>query len=133
MTHNILVVVDDAELREILKALLELDGHTVRATKDAAESILLMGESLANVFVIDDELLDRSGLHLALHLKAIVETVDPGVRCVGVAIQGNVAPSEVSAIDGFDHLLCKPVAYEQLARVLGTLVPDAESYLRLKR
>lgn len=36
MTHNILVVDDDAELMEILKALLELDGHTVRAAKDAA-------------------------------------------------------------------------------------------------
>lgn len=124
MPHNILVVDDDAELREILKALLELDGHTVWAAKDAAQAIRLMGERLANVFVIDDDLPDMSGLHLALHLKAMVETVNPRLSCVGVAIRGDIAPGEVSAIDGFDHLLYKPVAYEQLAKVLGTLVHD---------
>jgi two-component system phosphate regulon response regulator OmpR len=124
MPHHILVVDDDTELREILKALLELDGHKVWAAKDAAEAILLMGERLASVFVIDDDLPDMSGSHLALHLKAMVETINPNLPCVGVAIRGDVAPGEVSAIDGFDYLLFKPAAYEQLAKVLGNLAPD---------
>lgn len=120
MPRNILVVDDNTELREILKALLELDGHTVRAAKDAAEAIALMGEKLAGAFVIDDDLPDMSGSHLALHLKAMAETLNPKLRCIGVAVRGDLAPGEVTGIDGFDHLLFKPVAYKQLSELLST-------------
>lgn len=120
MSRNILVVDNNTELREILKTLLELDGHTVRAAKDAAEAISLMGERLAGAVVIDDDLPDMLGSHLASHLKAMAETLNPKLHCLAIAIRGDLVSGEVSSLDGFDHLLFKPVAYEQLSRLLTT-------------
>lgn len=120
MPRNILVVDDNAELREILRALLELDGHSVRAAKDAAEAIGLMGEQLAGCVVIDEDLHDMSGSHLACHLKAMAETLSPKLNFVAIAIRGDLVFGDETTIDGFDHLLYKPVAYEQLTKLLGS-------------
>lgn len=117
MPRNILVVDDDAQQSEILKTLLELDGHSVRVARNGGQAISLMRERLAAFLLIDDDLPDFAGSFLALHLKALAETMNPKLGCIAIAIRGDVIAGE--AIDGFDHVLCKPVAYEQIADLLA--------------
>lgn len=119
MPRNILVVDANSELREVLKTLLELDGHLVRVAKDGAEAIARMGERLAAFVVIAEDLPDISGSHLALHLKALAETLNPKHRCIAIAIRGDIYIDEATLLDGFDHLLYKPVAYEQISALLA--------------
>lgn len=126
MPRNILIVDDNAELREILRLLLDLDGHSVRAAKDAAEAISLMGEGLADAIVIDDDPPDMSASHLAIHLKALAETMNPKPHFITVAIRGDFAPDELSVLEGFDHLLYKPVAYEHISALLAAPLPASK-------
>lgn len=123
MPRNILVIDSKPELREALKLLLELDGHTVRVAKDGAEALAHHRERVPSVVVIDDDPPDFSATNLALHLKALVVVHYPKSTLITIAIRGDLAPGEVERLDGFDHVLFKPVAYEQISAVLKQYEP----------
>lgn len=88
-----------------------------------------MGESLANVFVIDHDLPDMSGLHLALHLKAMVETVNPRLSCVGVAIRETWHLVRCRPLTASTICFTNPWPTSKLRRFSGHLCLTAESLL----
>ena len=74
----VLVVEDDADLRELVCGALEADGHTVEGVADAAQALAhpLVTDGKVELLVTDVELPGMSGLELAERLLAA------GVRAV---------------------------------------------------
>ncbi len=69
--RTILVVDDNADLREPLKAALELEGYRVRAAASAQEALALQSDSPADVLVSDIFMPDMDGMELIDRFRAL--------------------------------------------------------------
>lgn len=119
MPRSILLVDDQPDLVEAMSELLRLDGREVRTASSGSEAIAQMQERRASVVLIDDDLPDISSSDLAFHLKALVHTLWPKLPCFMIAIRGDLMPAELDGWPGFDHLLTKPIDFDELSRLLS--------------
>lgn len=118
--RTILIVEDDALLREAFKLLLEDAGYQVLEAGTAAEAIALSTERLPALVVLDLGLPDRPGLDVVRTLRA-----DPDMQEIPViALTGRVGPKEErECLDaGCDRYLAKPVSPADLLRELPALI-----------
>jgi two-component system NtrC family response regulator len=125
---DLLVVEDDPGSREALTAVLEDEGHTVRAAADATSAMSLVEERCPQLILIDYKLPDMTGLDLIQKLRArAIDT--PFVLISGTAEmridpEGNVDISDHSnaaiRIGAMAHLT-KPVRFDKLKLLLEQL------------
>jgi signal transduction histidine kinase/ActR/RegA family two-component response regulator len=113
---RILVTEDNADAREMMEAMLALDGHEVRGVRDGAQTLVAMEQSLPDVVLMDIGLPDMDGYELARHISEI----DAYRQVKLIALTGFGQPEdEQRAYDaGFDLHLTKPVAPQTLRDVL---------------
>ena len=109
---KVLIVDDNADVSEMLKALLSLDGHEVRAAFDAESGIETAKEFHPDVCLCDIDLPGMSGYELARHLRAIL----PGARLVAFTGWGQDADLLKSKEAGFDDHLVKGANMTELAK-----------------
>lgn len=118
MSHSVLVVDDDARLRELLIALLAQHGFTATAVRDGFEMQKIMAQQMFNLLILDINLPDTNGMDL----------------CRALRNQGNQIPiimltarsEDVDRIQGLelgaDDYLPKPFnALELIARIKAVL------------
>ncbi|MHB2027842.1 MAG: response regulator transcription factor [Acidimicrobiales bacterium] len=74
MTATILVVEDERKLRELLREMLEREGHTVISTGLGAEALDIARRMLPDLVVLDLGLPDISGEEVARELRRFIET-----------------------------------------------------------
>jgi PAS domain S-box-containing protein len=119
--RRVLVVEDNRDSAEMLRLVLELDGHEVDVARDAAGGIARTRAFLPDVVLCDIGLPDRDGYELAREIRAIPELA--GVRLV--ALTGHALPEDQrrAAEAGFDAHLGKPVSPEEIERVLRAVGP----------
>jgi CheY-like chemotaxis protein len=115
---HILLIEDDADARDALVALLELDGYRVSATGDGTQGVDLAKTSNPDVAVIDIGLPGLDGYEVARRIRAIL-----GPSAVLVALTGYSMPEDRQrATDaGFDDHVVKPVDPADLSRLLAKL------------
>ena len=63
--NHILIVDDEAEIRESLGEILKEDGYTVTSTATASEAMVLLRDASYDVMLLDIWLPDRDGLGCA--------------------------------------------------------------------
>jgi two-component system, sensor histidine kinase len=116
--HHILLVEDNADGREALRAFLELSGHRVDVAVDGPSGIELARRAQPEVALIDIGLPGLDGYQVAAALRA-----DEGSRIRLVALTGyGQAEDRRRALEaGFDAHLVKPVEPEELVRILAEL------------
>jgi len=115
---SILVVDDEAEIRESLETLLSLEGFHVD-TADTAEGgqRRLEGKSYDAV-LLDVMLPDKSGLDALLDYKRL----DPGLPVLVITAYGSVENAVAAIRNGAENFLAKPWDNEQLlAEVRGAV------------
>jgi CheY-like chemotaxis protein len=121
---RVLIVEDNADARESLCALLELDGHEVHQAADGEVGIELALRLHPDVVLVDIGLPRMDGYELARHLRA------RGAHSWLVAITGYGRPEDRqrSLEAGFDDHVVKPIDPDGLRRaVLGRESGDAPS------
>ena len=114
--HRILLVEDNADSREILKDLLELDGHEVQTAEDGGQGLFLVESGWPDLVLMDIGLPGLNGYDTARLIRA------NGHRDLHlVALTGYGQPSDrQSALEaGFDDHLVKPFNPEDLTRILS--------------
>lgn len=112
---RILVVDDDANVREVLEALLErLGGHAVGA-RDGAAARARLRELQFDLVLVDRELPDIEGDELAREIRQ----VDPTLAIV--LLTGDPAGARSGA--AYDEALVKPVGLDRLRRLLEEVLP----------
>lgn len=66
---NILLVEDDAALRDLLEYRLRKEGHAVRSTGDGDEALLLVREALPDLVILDWMIENTSGIEVCRQIR----------------------------------------------------------------
>jgi CheY-like chemotaxis protein len=129
---KILIVDDEAAIREYEATLLGELGHEVLAAADGAEALRLAREKQPDLVLLDIMMPELSGIEVCRQLRADPRTRD--IRVIVVSAVDAKRALEESIIAGADDFLAKPInALELMVRVRSILrvrnIPDEEERL----
>ena len=119
--RSVLVVEDNADVREALRWLLESEGHSVRTARSWREAIELTLQSSPDVALVDIGLPEMDGYELARHLRATPRGA--AIRLVALTGYGRPEDRQRAREAGFEVHLVKPVEPEDLMRLLAGELP----------
>jgi DNA-binding NtrC family response regulator len=111
MKLNIVVVEDEAILREDLAAWLQRSGHRVRSAGEGRKALALLDEEEADLVLTDLRMPGMDGLELLDR----VQTDHPGTLVMVVTAYASVENAVEALRRGAADYLLKPVEYEELA------------------
>jgi CheY-like chemotaxis protein len=116
--RSIVIVEDNADAREAMRMLLELDGHAVEAAAEGSAALELIRAKDPDIALVDIGLPGIDGYEVARRVRAT-----DARRPLLIALTGYGQPEDRQrATDaGFDSLLVKPVDPVLLADLLATL------------
>ncbi|MDD9965833.1 MAG: response regulator transcription factor [Myxococcales bacterium] len=135
-TCHILVVDDEAHIREVVQYALQQAGYRVGEARDGAGTLAYLGRSPVDLVVLDIMLPDADGLSLCGKLREI----RPGTPVLFLSARGEEIDRVVGLEVGGDDYLTKPFSPRELvARVKAVLrrvqtpaeAPQPEPVLRL--
>jgi two-component system cell cycle response regulator DivK len=119
-TFTVLYVEDDAESRQLIRRILQVEGYEVLEAKDAADGLEAAAQQHPDLILIDINLPEVDGLTLARQIKAVPELSSTPV----VALTANVmrGDRERSLSAGCDGYIQKPIDVDLLPKqILGYL------------
>ena len=119
---RILIVDDEAGIRETLSALLELDGHQIDTAANGYDAINRFRENPADLVICDIMMPEKGGLETIVELRK----GNPGVKII--AISGASAGGQRKILDwatkmGADRTFCKPFVSEDIKTAIKDLLP----------
>ena len=103
-TGNILIIDDEAEIRESLQTLLELEGYAVTLAGGGEEGLALAGEQPFDLVLLDYALPDRNGLEILRDLR----DRDPQVAVMMITAFGTVENAVRAMQGGAVNFVQKP-------------------------
>jgi CheY-like chemotaxis protein len=117
-TPCVLVIEDDADLREGLRQLLESSGYEVEVADnglDGAERAIACRPQIA---LIDLGLPRLDGFGVAERIRSVL----PRTEVTLVALTGRTQPDDLQRIiaSGFDEYLAKPISFDKVEKFLAT-------------
>jgi PAS domain S-box-containing protein len=115
--RRVLVVEDNQDIRESSCDLLSMVGFEVQGVSTGSEALEMAPAFGPSVVLLDVGLPGLSGYDVARRLRDLPQFVST----VLIAITGYDTPEAraLSAAAGFDHHICKPVNFDDLARLLS--------------
>ena len=116
-----LVVDDDAVMREVLLALLDMQGHEVQVADSGDEALHRLTTEPAPDFVLTDMLMP--GIHSGALVQALREAMAPSTRLVGMS---GSRPQQY-VLDSLDAFILKPFGYEDLEAALQSAGAPGQS------
>lgn len=123
---RVMVVDDMADIRELLRDFLELEGYTVEAVGNATDALIRLAEFRPGVILLDILMPGLSGISALQRIHGI----HPEVGVIMVTGIGNeeIAKRALS-LGAFDYVT-KPIDFAYLTRVLETwlLMRPLEGY-----
>jgi two-component system CheB/CheR fusion protein len=120
--RRIVVVDDNVDSAQSLALLLEYDGHEVCVAHAGDAAIDAARGFRPHVVLLDIGLPGMNGYDVARRLRVDPEV--PALTLVALTGYGQDEDRERSRAAGFDHHLTKPVEYDRLAALLGSLQVD---------
>jgi signal transduction histidine kinase/CheY-like chemotaxis protein len=115
--RRVLVVDDNADAADSLAALLRISGHDAETAYTGRDALERMRRSHADVVLLDIGLPEMDGYEVARRIRA----EHGALVLVAVTGYGQAADVRRAEDAGFDAHITKPVAFEELQRVLAEL------------
>jgi PAS domain S-box-containing protein len=119
---TILVVDDDANIRELLRQQLETEGYNVREAKDGVDAIHQIKTARPDLILLDVMMPQINGFDVAAVLKNDPQTAD-----IPIIILSIIENKERGYHIGIDRYLTKPINTEQLLNEIGSLLSQVTS------
>src|ERR1700727_1867110 len=118
--NHILIVDDEAEIRESLGEILKEDGYTVTSTSTASEAIVLLRDASYDVMLLDIWLPDRDGLDVLSDVRSLETENKPEVIVISghATIETAVRATKLGAFD----FLEKPLSLERTLIVVKNAI-----------
>ena len=114
---RVLVVEDDADIGQVMVALIRHCGHDPLLAADGLTALGLAREFRPDVALLDIGLPGMNGYELAMRLRR--ESGLERTRFVALTGYGDDSDRQLSEQAGFEHHLVKPVTFEILQRILA--------------
>ena len=83
---TVLIIDDEAAIRESLETLLQLEGYAVESAASGEEGLVCLGERTFDLVLLDLALPDRNGMDLLAEIR----TQDPGLSIIMITAYGTV-------------------------------------------
>jgi CheY-like chemotaxis protein len=116
---RILVVEDNADIRETLKELLEIEGHEVTLAEDGQRGVERAGQCQEHdVALVDIGLPGLDGYAVARALSDIRKSRNSSLRLIAISGYGQAEDRRRALEAGFDAHLVKPVDPDLLTQLL---------------
>jgi DNA-binding NtrC family response regulator len=128
----ILIVDDEAEIRESLQTLLELEGYEVETAANGEEGLSKLGDQPFDLVLLDLALPGRSGIELLPEIRAL----DPQLPVIIITAYGTVEDAVRAMQGGAGNFLQKPWDNEKLLADVRAAVArrrTEEENIQLKR
>jgi len=125
--RRVLVIEDDEDTREVVRLLLQSDGHHVETAAGGAEGMELAVRTSPDLVLVDIGLPGLDGYAVGRRLR---DALGDRVLMVAVTGYGRDEDRRRATAAGFDLHLVKPVDYESVVRLLadgGRRRQDGES------
>jgi signal transduction histidine kinase len=114
---RVVVVEDNADIRDTLRTLLNLWGHEVAMAGDGRSGVERVVRERPDVALIDIGLPGMNGYDVARAIRRSIPS--GGIRLIAVTGYGQPSDREAALRAGFDTHLLKPISPEVLQRLLG--------------
>ncbi len=128
----VLIIDDEAEIRESLQTLLEFEGYEVEAAANGSQGLSKLGDRPFDLVLLDLALPDRNGLELLPEIRAI----DPQIAVIMITAYGTVEDAVRAMQSGAANFLQKPWDNEKLIADVRSAVARRraeEENIQLKR
>jgi CheY-like chemotaxis protein len=119
MPLHIVVIEDNADIRETMRMLLAMWGHHVAMAPDGVEGLQLVLKERPDVALIDVGLPRMNGYDLARRIREDIPDGTP--RLIAVTGYGQPADRTEAARAGFDAHLLKPIDPDMLEGLLASV------------
>lgn len=119
---NILVVDDDAHIRELLRQALESEGYNIKEAKDGIEAISEAKKEKPDLIILDIMMPEINGFDVAAVLKNDTKTMD-----IPIVINSIIEDKERGYSLGVDRYFTKPIKTEELVKEVGILISEGAS------
>ncbi|MBD1390859.1 sigma-54-dependent Fis family transcriptional regulator [Neiella sp. HB171785] len=123
MTAHVLVVEDDAGLREALVDTLEIAGYNCTETESGEEAMLALKEPVFDIVVSDVQMQGMDGLGLLRSIRAKY----PQLPVLLMTAYANVQDAVTAIRDGATDYLSKPFAPEVLLNQVSRYAPVSQA------
>ncbi|MFL5311428.1 MAG: response regulator [Myxococcales bacterium] len=120
---RVLVVDDDADARDLVRAMLASHGAEVVATYSADEAMELIGRDLPDALVSDIGLPSEDGYALIRRVRALPATAR--LPALALTAYASIADHRRALESGFQRHLSKPVEPRELAAAVATMIAEA--------
>jgi DNA-binding NtrC family response regulator len=107
---SVLIIDDEAAIRESLETLLELEGYGVESAATGEDGLARIGERSFDLVLLDLALPDRNGIDLL----AEIHVQDPGLSIIMVTAYGTVENAVKAMQAGASNFVQKPWDNEKL-------------------
>jgi DNA-binding NtrC family response regulator len=109
-TGSVLIIDDEAEIRESLRTLLEIEGYEVEAAASGEEGLARIGDRAFDLVLLDLALPDRNGLDLLAELRG----QDASLSIIMITAYGTVENAVRAMQSGAVNFIQKPWDNEKL-------------------
>src|ERR1700735_2275292 len=118
--NHILIVDDEAEIRESLGEILKEDGYAVTSTATASEAMVLLRDASYDVMLLDIWLPDRDGLDVLTEIRSLANESTPEVIIISGhgTIETAVRATKLGAFD----FLEKPLSIDRTLIVVKNAI-----------
>src|SRR5437763_13106469 len=128
----VLIIDDEADIRESLQTLLEFEGYEVESAANGSQGLSKLGDRPFDLVLLDLALPDRNGLELLPEIRAI----DPQISVIMITAYGTVEDAVRAMQSGAANFLQKPWDNEKLLADVRAVVARRraeEENIQLKR
>ncbi|MCA9972560.1 MAG: response regulator [Anaerolineales bacterium] len=120
--HSILVVDDDAEIRQLLCALLQFKGFRTRQARDGQDALEKIAADKPDLVLLDIMMPRLDGISACKQLRQAPETA--ALPVIMFSGKGNLEAVREGLAAGANHYLAKPIGLEELEQcIIALLAP----------
>jgi signal transduction histidine kinase len=119
---RVLVVDDDPDAREILRAMLEDAGATVATTASAGETRAIMGQLRPDLLIADIGMPNEDGYSLMRSVRALESEITGHLPAIALTAHARAEDIDRAFASGFQVHVAKPVEAAQLLSTIAALV-----------
>jgi CheY-like chemotaxis protein len=120
---HILIIDDEAMIREMFRRILELEGYAVSEAAEGNEALARCREQCPDLIITDLIMPDKEGIETIIEIRRDF----PETKIIAISGGGRVTAREyleLAETFGADRSLSKPIGREELLAAVRALLPS---------